>query len=360
MRMLAGVGTIFFIVFLIIAGLTSSPHAATRPQAYRVGVLLIGDAAMSSWNAAHMQGLSKVADELGLVLQYKENVAPDACRDAADMLIADGCNIIVSTSISFEEGIVQAAEAHHDGMFLQATGTKVRPNLVPYMGRMYQARYLAGIVAGCATKTGVIGYVAATQITEVVRGIDAFTLGVRRVNPAARVYVHYIGSWSEDGEAQQATEELLSGTPAIDILAMHADTYGPLAVARAHGIRAIGCNIAASGYQDILLTAPVWHWDAIYGKYLREAMKGRLSGHGYLAGIETGIVGLAPLAPDVTPETSRAVRQMTELLEDGEMDVFYGPIRDAGGRLRIAEGENPSDDELFDRLDWHVEGVELR
>ena len=141
---------------------------------------------------------------------------------------------------------------------------------------------------------------------------------------------------------------------------MHADTYGPLAVARAHGIRAIGCNIAASGYQDILLTAPVWHWDAIYGKYLREAMKGRLSGHGYLAGIETGIVGLAPLAPDVTPETSRAVRQMTELLEDGEMDVFYGPIRDAGGRLRIAEGENPSDDELFDRLDWHVEGVELR
>ena len=360
MRMLAGVGTIFFIVFLIIAGLSTTQHTAERPQAYRVGVLLIGDAAMSSWNAAHMQGLSKVADELGLVLQYKENVAPDACRDAADMLIADGCNIIVSTSISFEEGIVQAAEAHHDVMFLQATGTKVRPNLVPYMGRMYQARYLAGLVAGRTTKTGAIGYGAATQIPEVIRGIDAFTLGVRRANPEARVYVRYIGLWSKDDEARRATEQLLSRVPAIDILAMHADTYGPLAVARAHGIRAIGCNIAAPGYQDILLTATIWHWEALYGKYLREAMKGRLSGRSYLAGIETGIVGLAPLSSDVTPETSRAVRQMTTLLEDGEMDVFYGPIRDAGGRLRIAEGENPSDDELFDRLDWHVEGVELR
>ena len=245
-------------------------------------------------------------------------------------------------------------------MFLQATGTKVRPNLVPYMGRMYQARYLAGLVAGRTTKTGVIGYIASTQIPEVVRGIDAFTLGVRRVNPEARVYVHYIGSWSEDGEAQQATEQLLSEVPAIDILAMHADTYGPLAVARAHGIHVIGCNIAAPAYQDILLTAPIWHWEAIYGKYLREAMKGRLSGRSYLAGIETGIVGLAPLSSDVTPETSRAVRQMTKLLEDGEMDVFYGPIRDTSGKLRVAEGDNLSDTELFDQLDWYVEGVELR
>ena len=305
MHMLAGVGTIFFIVFLIIAGLTSSPHAATRPQAYRVGVLLIGDAAMSSWNAAHMQGLSKVADELGLVLQYKENVAPDACRDAADMLIADGCNIIVSTSLSFEEGIVQAAEAHHDVMFLQATGTKVRPNLVPYMGRMYQARYLAGLVAGRTTRTGAIGYVAATEIPETIRGIDAFTLGVRRAAPTATVYVRYSGTWSDDEATKAATESLLADVPAIDILAMHADTYGPLDVARAHGIRAIGCNAASSAYADVLLTAPIWHWDTIYGKYLNDAMKGRLTARRGLARIETGIVGLAPHAPDVTPETTR-------------------------------------------------------
>lgn len=360
MRVLAGIGTIFFIVFLLLAGLGASQHAVERPHAYRVGVLMIGDAAMSSWNAAHMQGLTKVADELGLMLQYKENVTPETSRAAADMLIADGCNIIVSTSIAFEPEIVQAAEAHHDVMFLQATGTQARPNLVPYMGRMYQARYLAGLVAGSTTKTGAIGYVAATEIPETIRGIDAFTLGVRRAAPTAKVYVHYIGSWSEDDEAKQATEQLLADVPAIDIVAIHADTYGPLDVARAHGIHAIGCNFADPAYRDILLTAPIWHWDTIYGKYLQEAMKGRLSGRSYLAGIETGIVGLAPLADGVTPETARAVRQMTTLLEDGEMDVFYGPVRDAAGTLRIAAEENPSDAELFDRLDWYIEGVELR
>ena len=360
MRVLASIGTIFFIVFIIIAGLSATQRTMEPPHTYRVGVLMIGDARESSWNAAHMQGLAKAADTLGLMLQYKENVTPETCRKAADMLIADGCSIIVSTSIAFEPDMVQAAEAHHDVMFLQATGTQVRPNLVPYMGRMYQARYLAGLVAGRTTRTGAIGYVAATEIPEVVRGIDAFTLGVRRAAPGARVYVRYIGSWSEDGEAQQATEALLAAEPAIDILAMHADTYSPLAVARAHGIRAIGCNAVDPAYQDILLTAPVWHWDALYETYLQAAMKGRRVAQNGFSGIETGIVGLAPLAKDVTPETARAERQMEKLLEDGETDVFYGPIYDRDGRLRVPEGENLPDTELFDRLDWYVEGVVLR
>ena len=360
MRVIAGMGTIFFIVFTLIAGLSASQRTIEQTQTYRVGVLMIGDATTSSWNAAHMQGLAKAASTLGLTLQYKENVTSETCRAAADMLIADGCNIIVSTSIAFEPSMLEAADAHHDVMFLQATGTQVRPNLMPYMGRMYQARYLAGIVAGRTTKTGKIGYIASTEIPEVVRGIDAFTLGVRRAAPTARVYVHYINSWSKDNDAQAATEALLAAEPDVDILAMHADTYSPLDVARAHGIRAIGCNIASPGYQDILLTAPVWHWETIYETYLQAAMKGRRVAQSGLAGIETGIVGLAPIASDVSPETVRSVRQIETLLEDGEADVFYGPVVDADGKIRVPEGENLPDTELFDRLDWYVEGVTLR
>lgn len=357
MKMLAGIGTLFCIVFVLIGSLVASQRALEPPRTYHVGVLMIGDTAMSSWNAAHQQGLRSASETLGITLEYQEHVTPETCREVTERLIADGCNIIVSTSIAFEQAVVAAADDHHEVMFLQATGTQVRPNLVPYMGRMYQARYLAGLVAGRTTRTGTIGYVAATEIPEVVRGIDAFTLGVRRVNPQARVYVRYIGAWSEDAAAQEATEALLKAEPNIDIVALHADTYSPLAVVRAHGLRAIGCNSISPAYQDVLLTAPVWHWDTLYAQCLSDAMKGRLAAHRSFPGIETGIVGLAPMASEVTPETARNVQQMTQQLNDGEFDVFYGPIRDTTGTLRVPAGENLTDHELFDQMGWYVEGV---
>ncbi len=210
----AGTGTalrVFAIIGLILAlfGVTiigMSPRLQPQPAApvYSVGVLLLGDTADSSWNTAHCEGLARAADELGLRVEYEENVTPATCREAAERLIAHGCNIIVSTSIAFEPGIVQAAQAHHSISFLQATGTKVLPNLTPYMGRMYQARYLAGLVAGRTSRSGAIGYVATTDIPEVVRGIDAFTLGVRHAAPTARVYVRYTNTWANDGSAQRA------------------------------------------------------------------------------------------------------------------------------------------------------------
>ena len=170
MRVFAIIGLILALFGVTIIGM--SPRLQPQPAApvYSVGVLLLGDTADSSWNTAHCEGLARAADELGLRVEYEENVTPATCREAAERLIAHGCNIIVSTSIAFEPGIVQAAQAHHSISFLQATGTKVLPNLTPYMGRMYQARSLAGLVAGRTSRSGAIGYVATTDIPEVVRG----------------------------------------------------------------------------------------------------------------------------------------------------------------------------------------------
>ncbi len=356
-KLIAVIGIILFLIGMILLEQGTSEQFAEKPR--KGGILMVGSAADSSWNEAHRAGIDQAAEKLELPLEYEENVTPENCPAVIERMIANGCNIIISTSISFEEGVKEVAQLHHDVSFLQATGNVARPNLAPYMGRMYQARYLAGIVAGKYSRSHAIGYIATVSIPEVIRGIDAFALGARHADPDAVVHVKYTGSWSDDEQAKIATEELLSQVPEIDVISMHLDTYGPLQIARAHGIQAIGCNVRNPEYEDILLTATIWNWDTLYSRYLREAIQGRLSGRSYLVGMETGIVDLAPLSGRCDEEIVRMVQAEKDEIVKGEKDVFYGPIYDQQGNLRAAEGENLSDKVLFDQLDWYVEGVRL-
>ncbi len=346
-------------VLLIMIIMELGPEERPEEQTHRAGILMVGNSTDSSWNEAHYIGINKAAQNLNMELYYEENLTPENCGEAIDRLLKQGCNIIISTSFSFENTVKDVAFRHRDVYFLQATGTAVQPNLNPYMGRMYQARYLAGIVAGKNSRNGAVGYVAPVPIPEVIRGIDAFTLGVRYANPRAFVYVTYTDSWGDAQKARDVTEKLLQKVPEIDVLSMHTDSYIPIQVAREHGIQAIGCNTCRQRDEDVLLTGAVWNWDKLYEKYLREAVQGRLSGRSYLAGIETGIVGLAPLSPRCTEETFNLVEQVKMQLVNGTRGVFYGPVRDTEGKLRVGEGENLPDTVLFEQLDWYVEGVQL-
>ena len=342
---------------MIIMELGTEESVEEKP--HKAGILMVGGWEDSSWNEAHRLGLEKANENLALPMEYEENVTPETCVAVMERMIAEGCDIIVSTSVSFENGVKDVAMQHHDVYFLQATGISVLPNLAPYMGRMYQARYLAGLAAGASSQTGAIGYIAVIPIPEVVRGIDAFTLGVRHANPEATVYVKYTEDWSDDAAARAAAERLLQEVPQIDVLGMHLDTYGPLEAARAHGIHAIGCNSFNKAYEDVLLTATIWNWDILYAKYLRDAVRGRLAGGSYLLGMETGIVDLAPLSPRCGEGAAQMVSEAREELVQGERDVFYGPVYDQAGNLRVEEGESLPDATLFETLDWYVEGVRL-
>ena len=221
-------------------------------------------------------------------------------------------------------------------------------------------RYLAGIAAGRQSQSGQIGYVTTEAIPEVIRGIDAFTLGVRKANPQGRVYVKYTNSWTDEEKARSCTEELLSKIPEIDVVGMHLDTDGVLEIAAQHHIFAVGCNTdQAEEYPDIYITAPIWKWDIFYTKYIREALNNKFEGRDYLVGAETGIVGLVPLHLQKDDGTSHVLRKERERIANGTFDVFYGPIYDNQGILRATEGENLSDRTLFQELDWYVEGVVL-
>ena len=346
----------FFGIFLI----HGEEPRDTSHEPVKVGMLMIGSREESSWNEAHWAGMLAAAHELNLSLDCRENVSINDCSAIMDKLIKDGCRVIISTFITFEGQVVEMAKAHPQVYFFQATGTRTRANLATYMGRMYQMRYLAGIVAGSRTKTHAVGYVATEAIPEVIRGIDAFALGVRKADPTAKIYVKYTHVWSDVNRDRAATNELLDAVPAIDVIGMHLDSYGALEMADARGVYTIGCNTdQRSRFPNTFLAAPIWNWSIFYTKYVREALNNKFEGRDYLVGAETGIVSLAQVYGEKRPETDRLIASERSRLMDGECDVFYGPIWDQKGVLRVAEGESLSDKTLFQTLDWYVEGVVL-
>ncbi len=323
----------------------------------KVGVVLNGSVDDHSWSQSHYEGLEKTAKELNLSVFYEENVTVETIPQIVEQFIEDGCEIIIANSFEFGEYITQAALEHPEVYFFHATGVGEAKNLTTYFGRIYQVRYLSGIVAGLQTQTNEIGYVAAFPISEVNRGINAFTLGVRSVNSDAKVYVKWTNSWNDDGATEEATYDLLDNHN-IDVLAMHTDSVRPLAIAEEKGVMSIGYNVDNSvDYPNTYLTAAVWDWENFYTPNILKCLQGKIEGNHYWEGVESGMVSLAPLTDNVKDGVADVVQQEMERLNSGTFDVFYGPIKDNTGKLRVADGESMTDNTMLNAFDWYVEGV---
>ncbi len=324
----------------------------------KIGMVLNGRTEDKSWSQSHYVGMEMTREALKLEVFYREEVPEDE-RSIAVMeeLIAEGCKIIICNSYSYGEYALEVAGRYPEVCFYHAAGVETSDNLSTYFGRIYQMRYLAGILAGMQTESNEIGYVAAFPISEVNRGINAFTLGVKSVNPDAEVYVEWSNSWTDEEENRKATEYLLQQYD-IDVIAMHADAMSPLDVAEEKGIWSIGYNVDNSvSYPNSFLTAAIWNWEKFYTPRIQEYTLGRFAPNSYWESTKTGIVELAPFTKNVKPGIAEVVESEKNRLERGDFDVFYGPIRDVQGNMRVQKGENISDAELLYEFDWYVEGV---
>lgn len=360
MKKIGIIATLFFttiIIILISVHIREKNTDVTQSQT-KVGVLLNGPLHDRSWGESHYEGLEKSALELNLDIIYRENIPENSdCLDVMEDLVKEGCKIIICNSFSYGEWELQMSHKYPDVYFFHATGVETSKNLSTYFGRIYQMRYLTGIIAGLTTKTNEIGYVAAFPISEVNRGINAFTLGVKYVNPDATVYVKWSNDWHNDEVTAKAANELFDSHN-IDVTAMHTDSLAVLSTADERGIYSIGYNYDNSSmYPKTFLTAPVWNWYHFYSTYILEALQGKLSGDSYWLGAETGIVALSPMTNNVSEEAKKTVESEKKKLESMDFDVFYGPIYDTEGRLRVQEDENMSDDSMLNSFDWYVEGV---
>jgi len=330
--------------------------AAVEP--YKVAFIYIGVPGDLGWTHEHDTGRLQVEAALGdkVKTAYMENVpeGPDATR-IIRQYAQDGYDMIFATSFGYMDPMVEVAAEFPKVKFIHCSGYKTADNMSTYFGRIYQARYLAGIVAGKMTKTNIIGYPGAFPIPEVVRGINAFTLGVRSVNPKAQVRVVWTNTWYDPVKEREAAVALLDA--GADIITQHQDTVEPQKAAQERGMVSIGYDSDMRKFVgDTVLTSPVWNWGPYYVDTVKKGMDGTWKSGQYWEGLSADVVRLADFSPLVPQDVRDQVSSVKQKIVGGTWDVFTGPIKDNTGKLRVNEGAKMSDEELLS-FDWLVEGV---
>ncbi|MEG6615817.1 BMP family ABC transporter substrate-binding protein [Peptococcaceae bacterium 1198_IL3148] len=334
---------------------------AAEPQneKMKVGFIYVGSPGDAGWTYSQEEGRKYLEEHLDYVdaSYIMENVPEGASSESyIQQLVQEGCEVIFTTSFGYMDATLAVAEKNKDLTFMHCSGFKTSDNMGNYFGRMYQARYLSGMVAGQHTENNLIGYVAAHPIPEVVRGINAFTLGVKAVNPDAKVKVLWTNTWYDPVKEKDAAKALLD--EGCDVIAQHQDTPGPMQAAEEKGVYGVGYNTDMSKMAPkAVLTSPVWNWGPYYVEVVEAVKNGTWQPESYWGGLEDGIVALAPYGPMVSEETKQLVEAKKQEIVDGKWDVFTGPIKDQHGNVKIAEGQKMTDQELLE-FDWFVEGVE--
>lgn len=348
-----GIILVIIIVFIATIGIKNTPVP-------KVGFIMTGSIEDSGWNGMHYQGVKWACDELGTELLVKENILEGTgeCEQAIRELVSDGATLIILSSYSYPLEVKAVIEEYSDISFYTTSAEYYTDNMTSYFGRMYQVRYLAGIIAGMQTQNNQIGYVAAMQNIEVNRGINAFALGVKKVNPEAQIHVIWTGSWDNQQEEEQAADILINEV-GVDMITYHQNQHYVAKVADAAGIYSIGYNEVITGMSDKYLTAAVFDWNVFYYEIIKEFCQGRANSvkmHWY--GLDEAVIRLSDFSPAVSEETRRIVEEERQRLMSGQT-VFSGEIYDNRGILRCAEGENISDHILLEKMDWYVDGVNI-
>ena len=354
---------------------------------FKVGVIHIGDPADGTgYSFAHDQGIVEMQKNLKLSdsqIVRKLNIDDTdsaAIKSAIEDCIAEDCKLIFGTSYGYMETMDALAKEYPEVYFSHGTGYKSNDtNFNNYFGRIYQARYLAGIAAGLKTESGKVGYVAAygTELAETASGINAFTLGVQAVKPDAVVYVKSFNSWFDPANETAYAEALLE--MGCDVIAQHCDTANPQVAAEKAG--KFGCGYNSDMTKDAPkahLTAPVWNWGVYYTEAAKAAMDGKWAEFGnYYAGIKEGLVDVSPLSDNCAENTKEYIDAVKALFMEGSWDVFSGvklsfddagkvvktdaALLDASGNEIVAAGGASVEDSVITgTMDYFVKGVELK
>ena len=332
----------------------------------KIGVVHLTDPAEGSgYTYTHDLGIQGMQQNLGLSdeqIVRKVNVDDTdaaATEQAIQECIDEGCNIIFTTSWGYMDKTAEMAEKYPDIYFSHGTGYLSNgKNFNNYFGRIYQARYLSGIVAGMNTKSNKIGYVAAmdSSNSEVTGGVDAFAMGVYSVNPDAKVYVKVTNSWFDpEGEAAAAEKLLDEG---CDVIAQHCDTSYPLEKAQERGAFGIGYNSDMSKTApDACLCSVVWNWSAYYTSAVQSVIDGSWDGSNYFGGMKENLLGLTNLADFCAEGTAEKVAEAETKILSGEFGIFDGEIETNTGEIIGENGKTLDDAAITGGINWYFKTV---
>jgi len=271
-------------------------------------------------------------------------------------LVAQGNKVIFATSFGYGDAIEKVAKDFPDVYFEHATGYKTAPNLGVYEGKFYEDAYLAGIVAGKMTKTNTIGFVGSFPIPEVLRNINAYTLGAQSVNPKIKTKVVWVSSWFDPPKETEAAQSLING--GADVLLQNTDSSAVLQTAEKAGKYAFGWDSDMSAYSaKAHLGSAVLNWGVYYEKVINDVLNKTWKSETIKWGTKEGMNDFVKIADVVPADVKKLVDDAKAGLKDGTVEVFKGPLKDNTGKEVLAK-DVVGDDAWRGGINFYVKGVE--
>ncbi|WP_438031106.1 BMP family ABC transporter substrate-binding protein [Sorangium sp. So ce233] len=362
-RLLALLRPLFLALSLLPAAACSKEESTEQPLT--VGFIYVGARDDYGYNQAHAEGAAAVAKLAGVKTREEENVPETVAvqKTIESMINLDGASVIFPTSFGyFDPHILKVAEKFPDRTFLHCgglyDGSKHPSNVGSYFGYIDEAEYVSGIVAGMTTRSGKLGFIAAKPIPQVLRNINAFTLGVRSVNPGATIAVIFTGDWSMPVKEAEAANSLID--QGVDVLTAHVDSPRVIIeLAERRGAFSTGyhtnqATLAPRGY----LTGAEWNWSKVYTDYMASIREGKPYPHLLRGGFKEGFIKLSPYGPAVSEEAKKKAEEAKARLTEGTLTIFKGPIKDNEGKVVIAEAvEQQQTDIVLENMNYLVAGV---
>ncbi len=333
---------------------------APKPEPLKIAFAYVGPVGDGGWTFAHDNARKALEKEFGdkISTSFVENVpeSADAERVIRDMA-SQGNKLIFGTTFGYMDPMLKVAADTKGVYFEHATGYKQSENMRTYDTRTYEGAYMAGVIAGKMTKSNVLGVVASVAIPEVLRNINAFTLGAQSSNAKIKTKVVWIGEWFNPPKETEAATSLING--GADILFQNTDSPAVLKTAQEKGKRAFGWDSDMSAYAPKAhLASSAINWAPYYIKATHEVMDGTWKGGGNSWwGVKEGAIDLVSIADDVPAETKAKIDEVKAGLKDGSFAIWKGPIVDNTGKVQIKKDE-VADDKFLGGLGFYVKGVE--
>jgi simple sugar transport system substrate-binding protein len=335
------------------------PVRAQAKEPLKIGFIYVSPIGDAGWT--HQHDIARIAMEKNLAprvtTKYVENVPEGADAERVIRELAQsGHKLIFTTSFGYMNPTIKVAQQFPNTFFEHATGYKTAKNVGTYNARFYEGRYLAGIVAGKMTKSNVAGYVAAFPIPEVVMGINAFTRGMRSVNPKAETKVVWVSTWFDPGRESEAANTLVAQN--CDVLTHHTDSTAVVQAAEAKKVYAVAYHSDMSKYgPDSQITAVTHVWDKYYTDRAKAVLDGAWKPDHVWGGIKEGMIAMGPFGNMVPNDVREMMKKVEADIAAGRFHPFTGPIMDNEGKERLPAGKTISDEVLL-KMDYYVEGVQ--
>lgn len=333
---------------------------AVLSQPLKVAFVYVDPVSYGGWSARHEAARQKLQEHFG---DQIETSFVDGVPEGTDgervirNLARRGNDMIFATSYGYFNAAVRVAREFPQVKLEHATGYSITENLGVYGAREYQARFLNGIVAGAVSESGVLGYVGAFPLPELIRDINAFALGAKMSNPDIEIRVVWVNAWSDPPREREAAEALIG--QGVDVITHSTSTTAVLQAAEINGIYSTGFyDNFSEQFPNSQITAGVYDWFPLFSSKIQSVLDGTYQSENRWTGLNNGTVYVVPSThPVVTDDLVEIVLAEQDALMSGEKTIFAGPLYDIEGNLRVAEGETASDTMLLE-MDWYVPGVE--